>query len=119
MSHTPGPWEVGGPYPSVSVIYCVDPGCGGPDAEPPFYEPICILGEPDAAHREQCLADASLIAAAPDLLAALEHAKKVIRQWHDMDTDGSDSLWGIYNDNSPEMKIINKAIAKAKDTNHE
>ncbi len=39
-------WEVGGPYPGVSVIYCVDGGCTHPDhAEPPQYEPACIIDQ--------------------------------------------------------------------------
>lgn len=66
MNHTPGPWEVGGPFPGVSVIVCVDGGCGGESPEPPTYEPIATLdqrttGEPS----QQTLADARLIAAAP------------------------------------------------------
>lgn len=36
-------WEVGGPYPAVSVIYLVADGCGPPDPEPPVYEAICQL----------------------------------------------------------------------------
>jgi hypothetical protein len=40
---TPGPWHVGGPHPGVSVVVCVDGGCGGDTPEPPAYEPICIL----------------------------------------------------------------------------
>lgn len=40
-----GRWEVGGPWPSVSVIYCVDGGSSGMyDApEPPTYAPICLI----------------------------------------------------------------------------
>lgn len=71
MKHTPGPWEVGGPYPGVSVIVCVDGGRGGPDPEPPTYEPIAILDQrKNGEQSKQALVDARLIAAAPELLAA-------------------------------------------------
>ena len=41
---TGGGWEVGGPFPSVSVICCVDPGIpAGPDAEPPRYDCVCSV----------------------------------------------------------------------------
>lgn len=63
---TDGPWETGGPYPGVSVIACIDGGCGWPEPEPPEYAPVSILsnaqtGEPHPQH----LADANLIAHAP------------------------------------------------------
>lgn len=72
--HTPGPWLVGGPYPGTSVCIEVDSGCGGPYPEPPVWEPICILdqrteGEPNP----QAVANANLIAAAPELLEALHN----------------------------------------------
>jgi len=80
MKHTPGPWEVGGPYPGVSVIVCLDAGnASGPDPEPPTYEPICILDQrTEGQQNEQALADARLIAAAPDLLAALRLAHRAM-----------------------------------------
>jgi hypothetical protein len=41
---TGGGWEVGGPFPAVSIIVCVDPGiCSGPDAEPPCYDSVCSV----------------------------------------------------------------------------
>lgn len=52
--------------------------------------------------------DAMLIAAAPDLLAALKHAVGVIQQWH------GDEVFDIYRDNAPEMKPIRDAIARAE-----
>lgn len=53
-------------------------------------------------------ADAALIAAAPDLLAALKTAKETIRAWH------GPNAWEIYDRVSPEMRAINDAIAKSE-----
>ena len=66
---TPGPWDVGGPHPSTSVIVMVDPGTFD---EPAAYDAVCVIdrrldGEPDP----QARADANLIAHAPSWLAAL------------------------------------------------
>ncbi len=105
--HTPGPWEVGGPYPGVSVIVCTDPGVSqGPDPEPPVYDPICILdsridGEPDP----RTVADARLIAAAPDLLAALKGLRDVV---HDFLTHKEQETCSTY------IKAAEAAIAKAE-----
>ena len=44
---------------------------------------------------------------AAELLAALKKAKETIKAWH-----GKDG-WIIYDQCSPEMKLINKAIARA------
>lgn len=72
--HTPGPWEVGGPYPAVSVIYCVEAPRADPDnPDPGHYEAICLLdSRADGEPNPQALIDARLIAAAPDMLAVLE-----------------------------------------------
>src|SRR5947207_14511722 len=81
--HTPGPWEVGGPWPTISVIYQTAAGsCGGPDGGyPPEYEPIVIVWQgvdhvgrmlPEHPKREEHLANARLIAAAPELFDALK-----------------------------------------------
>jgi hypothetical protein len=65
--HTKGPWMVGGPYPGVSVIVCVDGGSAGDSPEPAAYEAVAILdsrveGQPNP----EIVANARLIAAAPD-----------------------------------------------------
>jgi hypothetical protein len=58
-------------------------------------------GWPDAE------ANARLIAAAPELLTALQTAKDTIRVWH------GPNAWDIYDRCSPEMMAINAAISKA------
>lgn len=79
---TPGPWEVGGPYPSVTVITMVDAGRDWPEPEPPQYEPVCYVhdGAPtyDKPPPPVALANARLIAAAPDLLAACIRLRDVL-----------------------------------------
>lgn len=73
---TKGPWECGGP--GISVIYCVDPGCGGPDAKPPCYDVVATLDQKQPCEPSpQALADADFIAhARADLPAALAELKR-------------------------------------------
>lgn len=91
--HTPGPWEQDGEY-----IVAPEVHSGFPLAEI----------NPNAS----CF-DIALIVSAPELLEALEKAKETIKAWHGMGPD-ADSFWNAYDKNSPEMKIINGAIAKAR-----
>ena len=64
------PWEPGGPYPSVSVIVCIDGGiASGPDAEPPAYDPVAWIyqAQPETYSDpppEQAVADRNYIVAA-------------------------------------------------------
>lgn len=110
MKHTPGPWkhEV-----RIKRVTYGQPVKGSPDhhyisgPRPAVNscEPIiCNLG-PMNGHTE---ANAKLIAAAPELLDALKKAKETIFTLHGA------SGWDIYDRCSPEMKIINGAIAKAE-----
>ncbi len=70
-------------------------------------------------HGQECYCQCHDVAdAAPELLAALKEAKETIRTWHDMQVRSwqpaqDDSLWELYDANSPEMKLINAALAKA------
>jgi hypothetical protein len=101
VEHTPGPWKVGGPYPSVSVVVCVA-GSGSGD-EPPIYEPVCIVdgrttGKPD----KQALADAHLIAAAP----ALAEALLAITDAHQLLVEDEYSGTDLF---SERMKVVEQA----------
>lgn len=59
-------------------------------------------------------ANSTLWAAAPELLEALEEAKRTIKTWHNMElpSEARDSVWEAYQ-KSPEMKKINEAIVNA------
>ena len=85
---TPGPWEEGGPWPTVSVIYQTFAGWIGPEGgQPPEYDLVCIIWQgvdhtgrmvPEHPDRSRHLADAAFIAfartALPRLLAVAEAA---------------------------------------------
>jgi hypothetical protein len=78
---TDGHWELGGPYPTVTVIHMVDGGCGYPEPEPPIYAPVAYLYD---CHRdyetpppEQAVNDAKAIALAHNRMPA--YAREVQR----------------------------------------
>lgn len=72
-----------------------------------------IVDEVRGGTRAQADSNARLIAAAPDLYAALEGAVKTIRAWHEM--HGSDEMsWQTYLTRSPEMQVITAAFMKVE-----
>lgn len=100
MTHTPGPWEVAPSHCSV---------LGNPDAA--GFDDLCVVAdcEPDdpcCVPADQQDANARLIAAAPDLLAALEDAK----QWleHELGRPSPDGPYG------QRLSVYAAAIAKAR-----
>ena len=71
--HTPGPWSEFGP--GSPTVYGGDPT-----------RRICVLDRQTGASMEECYANARLIAAAPDLLAALEKLHRLhcgLDSWHE------------------------------------
>ena len=79
---TPGPWQEGGPWPSISVIYQTAAGCAcGPDGgEPPEFDMVCSVWQgvdytgrmlPEHPNRGRLLADAQAIVLAVNALPAL------------------------------------------------
>lgn len=93
-AHTPGPW--------TAQCFLVTAG----------HDQITHCGGNLPNNRShEAEANARLIAAAPDLLAALLSAKETIKVWHNI--RGNDPTWSIYDARSPEMQIINTALAKA------
>lgn len=63
--HTPGPWTYG----EYFVVPAMATGDDGRFSIAKVFEPVY---HPTGAHREEVCANARLIAAAPDMLAALE-----------------------------------------------
>lgn len=91
MAHTPGPWAKNG----LNVEGLVDP-----DNSQTYVAPICVV---DADWREDVRqANQSLIAAAPDLLAALKGMVALIR-----------TGYGCF-DAVPEWHAATDAINKAE-----
>jgi len=92
-SHSTGPWKF--------------EDAPGPDGE------VCFQTIKDLAGHHVAstwggphLPNARVIAAAPEMLAALEKAVETIKAWH------GDDGWDLYQ-HSPEMLAINSAMAKA------
>ena len=107
--HTPGPWFVteGPTYAHTSRLKVES----APDAERQFgmviMERSVQAGLPGAVDRE-CMANARLIAAAPELLAALKKAEHIIQKlagWSGNDLSELDSEFGYH--------AIPEAIRKA------
>ena len=98
-SHTPGPWVL-----DSKVVLAR----GGTHA-------VAVVHGTDD-HREN-LANGRLIAAAPELLAALTRAVETMRELHGIGLTGSPrtavAMWALYQQ-SPEMQAIHAAIAKAE-----
>lgn len=108
VKHTPGPWEC---YPArnysgfaiaprgtLPTLAAVERPRG--NANTLNVTAFNFPGETEA--------NARLIAAAPELLEALMTAKEAIRALH------GPNQWDIYDRCSPEMKVINAAIARAR-----
>jgi hypothetical protein len=77
--------EVGGPYPSVSIITTIDYGCGGPDPEPPSSECIAMLdmrseGTPDVktlAMAQRICECFNALSGIPSPAAFVERARRI------------------------------------------
>lgn len=86
MSHTPGPWEI---HPYADNEGDIHGGDG---------KLVCMMREGDTAPEDDWSADARLIAAAPELLAALKNHLP----WREEPVQG----WGEWED---AVNAINKA----------
>jgi len=96
--HTPGPWTA---EPTQSGNYNI--------RQRPAFRPALVW---DTGLGDETYANARLIAAAPDLLAALRDVQIALAQWRDSEPV---NVRGI--DNLEEVKylIVDAAIAKATD----
>jgi hypothetical protein len=102
--HTPGPWRVEGPddepYGQIGVFAA--------------HHLVCELWQDDAPVRdynEAQWANARLIAAAPELLAALRAVVESFGPWHDDDCPCDDTCSCSA---KPVHDAVNAAIAKAE-----
>ena len=108
-THTPGPWKVTEEYvPSTGPHVYVE-------AEPDSFGSAVTIAEViEDPFKNTQPANARLIAAAPELLAALQTAQRTIRTWHGMGMGAHEAqAWALYQA-SPEMQQITAAIAKAE-----
>ena len=99
--HSPGPWIVD----PVDPLNIISPAL----STPPRWEIIAKCSGPslstDETGKKRALADARLIAAAPDLLSALKAVQPEMRREHDAG-DGHFS--------TAEVEAVEAAIAKAE-----
>ena len=65
MTHTPGPWVVGGPYPKITV-------CQPAAFDDPWIPIAEVWPSVDHEASDEVKANAALIAAAPDMLDTLK-----------------------------------------------
>lgn len=111
MSHTPAPWIAKRGTEDEAERWCVY-------TDGPLNYHIATIenGAPgDTLETEG--GNAHLIAAAPVLLLALQTAIETIRAWHNLNAGSIPSqqeyIWKLYQV-SPEMKMINAALAAAE-----
>ena len=79
---TPGEWEVGGPYPTTTVIVCVDGGQGWPEPEPPAFECVALIdrrieGDP---HPQAQADSAAIVIAVNNFEPLIALCKQLTRQ---------------------------------------
>lgn len=112
---TPGDWEVGGPWPSVTVIVCVDGGSSGPDAEPPMYEPVAYLHQAVDYKKPpppQAEADAAHIA---DARTALPEACRRLIACEPLGPNIAENLQVIESDGDLDFVLIRIPLAQARE----
>lgn len=114
---TPGPWEFDGEvgvYATALIEMTTVQNEHGEQVPHKRGLVALVYGpSPDGTYPQK--ENGRLIASAPDLYAALVKAKEAIRAWHSMGhyEGEADHVWQLYQD-SPEMRAINAAIAKAE-----
>ena len=103
--HTPGPWKFSGTAGLETVRT---------EESRHFVAWPTVTRDGQRMPSDEVEANARLIAAAPEMLAALEVARETIKTWHEIGgpEDTAGSAWRSYQ-RSPEMVAINDAIAKA------
>jgi hypothetical protein len=115
-AHTPGPWTFETPPPEAYTDHDIHL-----DPEIAFWiADTRVAGEVLASVHKTARGEhepnARLMAAAPELLAALRSAVDTIRSWQNLGLLSStdrEEAWALYQQ-SPEMQVINAALAKAE-----
>ena len=102
MTHTKGPWKVE----CVETEHHGYPGWNTYTIRSPQNVCLAVVGEVDRYHQNDHTANARLIAAAPDLLAACEGC---LGYFEYMASQGSD-----YTPDAAWLKPLRDAIAKSK-----
>ena len=98
--HTPGPWQVSGGRSRLETY--------GHTIGPDGFSIACVFySDQTNAEHIASLADARLIAAAPDLLEAMKEAKNGLRYWEPQTAYGASERARI-------CALVDAAIAKAK-----
>jgi hypothetical protein len=113
IKHTPAPWSLAtGEFGHHNIFNAIHKN-GVADV---MGRPRCGRPEDIPSATEEGLANARLIAAAPELLQALVVAKSLIEAWYSCTVDCEDdanALWSTYEKSDEEMILINNAILKA------
>jgi hypothetical protein len=109
--HTPGPWRVVEEYDGSRTIAILR------DFRKYTRVGLHVTADHDwvgDASTDRLLANARLVAAAPDLLVALTRALETIRAFHGigLPSEAEPAVWALYQQ-SPEMQAITATIAKA------
>ena len=102
MPHTPGPWEVHHWGDNEGDIH-------GSDGKV-----VCVMRDGATPQEEDWEGDARLIAAAPDLLAALKRMREVFEQLSDGDWRSLDATYVDQLIASDGLRGCDKVIAKAE-----
>lgn len=102
MSHTPGPWAFGS-FGNLLVVPVVD-------GVPNKYDPICDLGPQHFPSNTEAYENAALIAAAPELLVALQELSSFFVGKYEEDNRSDDAIDA---DKLRAEAIASAAIAKA------
>lgn len=104
--HTPGPWEVDGPHLTDRRIAIL-----GAEKDDGWQVVIATMRTPDSRMpEEEQRANASLIAAAPELLESLKNAlRELDKVWPGLGNQTGEAWWSASDTRTKLVRIIAKA----------
>lgn len=108
--HTPGPWTVGRTITGSEEMVTLrgESGSGEKIYDAMIESPECFIAGVGGRGRENCVANARLIAAAPDLLEACQHLLEMVAALHADNMVPTKTEW--------PAEQARAAIAKATDS---